>query len=93
MHRHLFLIAYDIASTRRRRQVLKLLKGHATGGQKSLYECWMSSGEMQTAMAKVRSLIAENEDRVMFIRLDPRASTQTLGSAIAPTDADYFYVA
>ena len=44
MLRHLFLVGYDIASARRRRQALKAIKGHAIGGQKSLYECWLADG-------------------------------------------------
>jgi hypothetical protein len=50
MLRHLFLIAYDISSASRRRKVLNAVKGQATGGQKSLYECWMTSGELQQAL-------------------------------------------
>lgn len=92
MDRHLFLIGYDITCDRRRAHVLKAVKGHAVGGQKSLYECWFSSAEMQAAMHTVRTLIDADEDRVLFIRLDPRAVVHTLGTAVAPSDGDYFYV-
>lgn len=91
MLRHLFLIGYDIASPRRRRRALKILKGHAIGGQKSLYECWLTSGELQAAMQALRTLIDPAEDRVVFVRLDPRAALRTLGKAVAPTDGEFFY--
>ena len=91
MLRHLFLIGYDIGSARRRRRALKAVKGHASGGQKSLYECWLTAGELQQAMATLRRLIDPTEDRVVFVRLDPRATVHTLGVAVRPQDADFFY--
>jgi CRISPR-associated protein Cas2 len=91
MFRHLFLIAYDISSAARRRNVLNAVKGHATGGQKSLYECWMTSGELQQAIHAIRSLIDPADDRVLIIRLDHRASVHVLGMAVLPVDDDFFY--
>lgn len=91
MLRHLFLIGYDIASARRRRQALKAVKGHAIGGQKSLYECWLTAGELQQAMAALRALIDPLEDRVVLVRLDPRAAIHTLGVAVKPHDGEFFY--
>jgi len=91
MLRHLFLIGYDIACARRRSRALKTVKGHAIGGQKSLHECWLTAGELQQAMAALRRLIDPTEDRVVFVRLDPRASVHTLGVAIRPQDGEFFY--
>ena len=91
MLRHLFLIGYDISTTRARRKALKAVKGHAIGGQKSLYECWLTSGELQTAMAALRRIIDPATDRVIFLRLDERAQVHTRGVAVAPADDDFFY--
>ena len=91
MIRHLFLVGYDIASSRRRRHALRAVKGHAIGGQKSLYECWFTSGEMQQAMHELRKLIDPVEDRVVFVRLDPRAQVLVLGVAVPPADGNFFY--
>lgn len=91
MLRHLFLIGYDITSARRRRQALKAVKGHAIGGQKSLYECWLTAGELQQAMAALRRLIDPADDRVVFLRLEPRAAMHTLGVAVKPHDGEFFY--
>jgi CRISPR-associated protein Cas2 len=93
MHRHLFIVAYDIASAKRRRRALKAVKGHAIGGQKSLYECWLSAAELQLAMAALRELIDAEDDRVIFVRLDPRAAIHTLGVAVKPQDGEFFYQA
>lgn len=92
MLRHLFLVAYDIACPRRRQRVLRAIRGHAIGGQKSLYECWLTSGELQAAMQEVRLLIDISSDRVMFVRLDPRVTIQTRGIAVEPVDGELYYV-
>lgn len=92
MLRHLFLIGYDIRCNRRRRQALKALKSHAVGGQKSIYECWLTQGELQLAIASLRALIDPVTDRVILLRLDPRATVMTLGRGVAPADGDFFYL-
>ena len=91
MLRHLFLVGYDISCDRRLRRALKVVKGHAVGGQKSLYECWLTAGELQQAMHAMRVLIDPEEDRVVFVQLDPRAQVRTLGVAVEPVDGDFFY--
>lgn len=91
MLRHLFLIGYDISCNRRRRRALRVVKGQAIGGQKSLYECWLTAGELQAAMGALRHLIDPRTDRVMFVRLDPRATVHTLGVAVPPEDGEFFY--
>ena len=92
MLRHLFLIGYDIRCNRRRRRALKALKSHAVGGQKSIYECWLTQGELQLAIASLRALIDPVTDRVILLRLDPRATVMTLGRGVAPADGDLFYL-
>lgn len=91
--RHLFLVAYDIGSQRTRARALRKVQHHALGGQKSFYECWLSVGELQTLMAQLRTLIAERDDRVVFVRLDARSQSLQLGQAAAIADGDFFYVA
>lgn len=91
MLRHLFLIGYDISSARRRRRALKVVKKHAIGGQKSMYECWLTSGELQQAMHELRALVDADADRIVFVRLDPRAAMHMLGTAVAPADGEFFY--
>jgi CRISPR-associated protein Cas2 len=92
MLRHLFLIGYDIRTARRRRRALKVVKAQAIGGQKSLYECWLTTGELQAALRELRSLIDPETDRVLLVRLDPRATVHTLGAAVAPQDGEFFYL-
>jgi CRISPR-associated protein Cas2 len=91
MLRHLFIVGYDISSSRRRRLALKAIKGNAIGGQKSMYECWLTQRELQQVMATLRALIEAETDRVVFVRLDPRAAIHTLGAGVLPADGDHFY--
>lgn len=91
MLRHLFIIGYDIASPRRLRRALKVVKAHAIGGQKSMYECWLTGGELQQTM---RALIEPQENHAIFIDVDEvaqRAQVHVLGVGIAPEDGEFFY--
>lgn len=89
--RDLYITAYDIASPKRLRAALKLVKGHATGGQKSAYECFLTPAERRDLLARLRAVIEPGEDRVLLIRLDPRSRVHTLGIAVAPQDPPFFY--
>lgn len=90
--RHLFLIGYDISCPRRLRQALTLVRAHALGGQKSFYECWLSTAELQRAMQSLRDLIDLDTDRVIFIRLDARCQPLLAGNAQPINQGDFFLV-
>ena len=89
--RDLYIAAYDISSAKRLRAALKVVKGYATGGQKSAYECFLTPAERRDLFSSLRAVIDPIEDRVLFIRLDPRSRVHTLGIAQAPQDSPFFY--
>lgn len=89
--RQLFLAAYDIAHPRRLKAALEIVRGYATGGQKSVHECFLSEGEKTALLHAMAQLLDETEDRFLLLRLDPRSPVLTLGIADAPVDAPYFY--
>lgn len=89
--RNLYIAAYDIASPRRLRAALKLLKGHATGGQKSVFECFLTPAERRHLLDNMREVICPEEDRFLMVRLDPRSHVHTLGIAVEPEDPPFFY--
>lgn len=91
--RHLFLVGYDITDDVRRARVLRLVKGHTLGGQKSFYECWLTIGELNHLMEAMRGILNKEEDRLVFIRLDPRVDSITIGSGQPINDGQFFYVA
>jgi CRISPR-associated protein Cas2 len=90
-NRDLYIAAYDIASPKRLRTALKVVRGHATGGQKSAYECFLTPAERADLLHRLREVIDPLEDRVLLIRLDPRSRVHTLGIAVAPQDPPFFY--
>ncbi len=90
--RDFFLAAYDVADRRRLAAALQLVRAYATGGQKSVHECFLSSGERNNLMHDMSVLLEEDTDRFLLLRLDPRARIHALGRATAPADPDYFYI-
>ncbi|MHB8743778.1 MAG: CRISPR-associated endonuclease Cas2 [Sulfuricaulis sp.] len=89
--RNLYLAAYDIADSTRLRHALHAVKGFATGGQKSVFECFLSVGERGTLLSEVRGLLDSDEDAFILLRLDPRAKVIALGIGVAPDDPPFFY--
>lgn len=89
--RRLYLIAYDICDMKRLNRVRHFLKGYSTGGQKSVYECWLSATEYTEVREVLRRLIDGAEDRVHLLTLDGRSRVHTLGIAVQPADPAYFY--
>ncbi len=92
MERTLYLIAYDITDGRRLNRVRTFLKGYSTGGQKSVYECFLTDGELREVAVAVGRLIVSSEDRVHIFRIDGRSRTHVLGIAVQPKDPSYFYI-
>jgi len=90
--RALHIAAYDISDASRLRRALYVLKGYATGGQKSVFECFLTDAERSSLVNEVRDVIDDEEDRFMLLRLEQRARVRTLGIGVAPVDPDFFYV-
>ena len=92
MQRILYLVAYDISHPRRLARALKTVRAYATGGQKSVHECWLLPGELATLKRELEVVIDPVEDSVLFVRLDPRLKPRTLGIARPPVDPAFFFV-
>jgi CRISPR-associated protein Cas2 len=90
--RILHLAAYDVSDPGRLRDALKVLKGYASGRQKSVFECFLTPAERRTLLAAVRDVLDLEEDRFFLVRLDPRGHIRTRGIAVAPADPPWFYV-
>lgn len=89
--RTLYLAAYDVASPARLRAALHLVKAYATGGQKSVYECFLSDAEKGDLFADMALVLDEAKDRFALVRIEGRATVHVLGKACPPSDPDYFY--
>jgi CRISPR-associated protein Cas2 len=92
MARTLYLIAYDITEPSRLNAVRHCLKGYSTGGQKSVYECFLTDADLCHVTAELQDLIKADEDRVHIFTMDGRSQTHALGIGLQPKDPEYFYV-
>ncbi len=90
--RTLFIAAYDIRHPRRLRLALKVVRAYASGGQKSVFECFLSKTEHQALLEDVRAVIDESEDSFFLLKLDGRCQVLTLGKAVPPQDGVFYYV-
>lgn len=79
--RCLYLVCYDVACPKRLRKVHQCIKTYAIGGQKSFYECLLTSSERQVLEDSLYDLLNEAEDRVHFFQLDPRLKPLFFGKA------------
>lgn len=89
--RSLYLAAYDISDSRRRRHIRRTLRSFASGGQKSAFECWLSPADMRALLKDIRGSIDIHCDRFGLLPLDPRRRIITLGKATAPSDPGFLY--
>lgn len=88
----LYIIAYDITEEKRLNKVRLFLKGYSTGGQKSVYECFLTESELFSVVEELKEMIDEDYDRVHVFQVDRRARTLILGIALLPRDPSYFYI-
>lgn len=91
MNRALFLAAYDIRDRKRLRRALRVVKGFASGGQRSAYECWLSPTDARKLLGEMREVTDTSEDQFALIPLDPRREAITLGIALKPVDPAFHY--
>jgi CRISPR-associated protein Cas2 len=90
--RQLYLAAYDVSDPRRLRQALHVLRDYATGGQKSVFECFLSQVEKRSLLVEISDVLDLTEDRFFLVRLDPRSKVRTFGIAVKPADPSFYYV-
>ncbi|MCC6472288.1 MAG: CRISPR-associated endonuclease Cas2 [Burkholderiales bacterium] len=90
--RDFFLAAYDVSDRGRLRAALDLVRGYATGGQKSVHEIFLTPAERGALLCDMSLILEHGEDRFLLLKLDLRARCHALGVATAPEDGSYFYV-
>lgn len=90
--RGLYIAAYDVRNPRRRRQIHHVVKGYATGGQKSAFECFLLPKERTELGTDVCSLMDGDEDRFALLRVEERTEAILLGTATPAIDPKLYYV-
>ena len=91
-HRKLYVAAYDIRCAKRLRRALAILKGYASGRQKSVFEVFVDPEEKSALLQQIAEVIDLQEDRFFLLQLSRRRHIHTLGIAVSPSDADYIYL-
>lgn len=89
--RQLFLAAYDIGEARRLRKALDVMKQYATGGQKSVFECFLTAPEKGRLVAEIAQVIEPSEDRFFLIPIGAEGEIRILGIAVQPSDPPFYY--
>jgi CRISPR-associated protein Cas2 len=79
--RNLVLAAYDVASPRRIKRALKHCTAFATGGQKSVHECWVTGAERSALAKGLGKICRADTDRWLIVDLgvNPRVIALGLG--------------
>ena len=90
--RPLYLAAYDVADPRRLRKVRRVTTRFATGGQKSVFECFLTAAERRELIGEACSLVDEEEDRFALLRVEERTRPLLLGIAAPVGDPGFRYV-
>ena len=77
----MYLVCYDICNPKRLRRVYRFLLGYRVGGQRSIFECWLTLPELKEVTHTLSELMEKSEDRVHIFQLDPRMTVNFYGTA------------
>jgi len=79
---HLWVIAYDTPSDKRRRKLAKVLEGYGARLQRSVFECHLQTHQVQR-LRQILSRIATPRDSIRLWSVPPRfATTEQLGRPV-----------
>lgn len=81
--RTLYLVAYDVFHPDRLRRVSRYLTGYKVGGQKSVFEIWVTPAELRHIRLNLDKLMRLEEDRLQILALDPRMKCRCFGRAVS----------
>ncbi len=90
--RLLYLAAYDVTDPDRLQAALRVLKGYACGGQKSVFECFLTARERLALLDAIREVLEPREDRFLLLPLPDDRGIRGLGIAVRPSDPEFYYV-
>lgn len=92
MSRALYLAAYDVRHPLRLQEAVTVLKNVASGGQKSVFECFLNARERDTLLDEVATVLDLTEDSFVLVPLRTTETPRPLGVGLEPVDTDFFYV-
>ena len=89
--RKLYLVAYDVMDPKRLRRVRKYLIGYKVGGQKSVFEMWITPTELVRIQRDLTNIMDTENDRLNIFALDARMEVTIFGKAQS-FDQTYFSI-
>lgn len=78
-NRRLVIAAYDIAAQKRLKRALKHCTGFASGGQKSVHECWVTGAEHSSLSRGLQTICRNGADAWLIADLGQNPKVMTLG--------------
>lgn len=69
--RNNYIVSYDICDEKRLRQVFRICKNHGYHLQYSVFECDLTTAEKCLFEDKLKAVINQAEDQILFIDLGP----------------------
>ena len=84
----LVVISYDISDDKRRDAAAERLLGWGERVQESVFECWLTEGELRRLIRQLEAMIDERTDRLRCYRLCRKdiAGIRCQGAARPPAD-------
>ena len=90
--RVLYIAAYDVSAPSRLRRIHRVVKTYATGGQKSVFECFLTPLERSELVGAAKRELNLGEDRFALVRVEERTRPILHGIAVPPIDPSFYYV-
>lgn len=87
-----YLIAYDIAEPKRLVKTHKKVIAYAIGGQKSFYECWLTSTELSELKLNIENIIDKNNDCFFIFQLVENTKPMLFGKASLPSTKPFLII-
>lgn len=86
------VISYDISDDKRRTKVMKAMEDFGKRVQYSVFECNLTSGQLETLQKRLRPLVKDKTDsiRFYFLGVDDVARTQIMGAGGITQDRVFY---
>ena len=89
--RKLYLVCYDIADKKDRNNVRRIVKSFSSGGQKSAYECYLSSAEFNLLINLTRAHITPT-DNLVIQPINEKMTVRVIGLGMCPSPINSHYI-
>ena len=78
MKKHFYVVAYDIADTKRRMKIVKLLEGLGLRVNLSVFECMLTQKQLKVMCEQFQKIIVTQEDQIIIYPICAECFTQII---------------